>query len=223
MKAILGAISVAALFQAGLANKCQCGIANDKGVKNRIEGGSDTPPHKYPWMVGVGGPPGFCGGSLISSKHVLTAAHCVNKGHAKEFVVIVGAWDIHGSSKGKRISVRSIHRHKGYDQHGWDDIAILELATSVSFNKKVRPVCLPIENNPVDYNGKETILTGWGGGSGSKLDEADLNVIPNKDCNMGNGRNGRNQLICTHPAKNKKGACGGDSGSPLVTKQNGKR
>ena len=39
MKAILGAISVAALFQAGMTNKCQCGIANDKGVKNRIEVG----------------------------------------------------------------------------------------------------------------------------------------------------------------------------------------
>ena len=44
---------------------------------NRITGGSLASRGQFPWQVGLiinGG--SFCGGSLISSRWVLTAAHC---------------------------------------------------------------------------------------------------------------------------------------------------
>ena len=59
---------------------CNCGIAPNKQKTNnlRIVGGMETKPNKYPWQVGLIKPgfPVFCGGSIISAKHVLTAAHC---------------------------------------------------------------------------------------------------------------------------------------------------
>ena len=58
---------------------CNCGIAPQQTINNaRIIGGMETEPNKYPWQVGLIKPgfPVFCGGSIISAKHVLTAAHC---------------------------------------------------------------------------------------------------------------------------------------------------
>lgn len=47
-------------------------------VQTRIVGGSESAAYAYPFMVRLysGSGWGFCGGSLITSQHVLTAAHC---------------------------------------------------------------------------------------------------------------------------------------------------
>ena len=57
--------------------ECYCGLAERA---TRIVGGEDTEVNEYPWQAGLvsRGNPSYvwCGGSLISSKWVLTAAHC---------------------------------------------------------------------------------------------------------------------------------------------------
>ena len=75
---------------------CQCGIANEdysdhenpaaevvnsknEVVDTKIINGFETKPNEYPWQVALvksGRHTPFCGGSIISDKHVLTAAHC---------------------------------------------------------------------------------------------------------------------------------------------------
>jgi secreted trypsin-like serine protease len=75
---------------------CQCGIANEDyldhenpiaevlntkndEVDSKIINGYETKPNEYPWQVALvksGRHTPFCGGSIISDKHVLTAAHC---------------------------------------------------------------------------------------------------------------------------------------------------
>merc|ERR1711973_577278 len=58
---------------------CKCGEAK---TVSKIVGGVATEAHEYPWQVGLsgGGSVPFCGGSLISNKHILTAAHCTQGG-----------------------------------------------------------------------------------------------------------------------------------------------
>jgi len=44
-------------------------------------GGNNAVAGSYPWQVGIttaGGSRPYCGGSLISNKWILTAAHCVD-------------------------------------------------------------------------------------------------------------------------------------------------
>lgn len=59
-------------------NDCICGEANAEG--RRIIMGIETNPWKYPWMVALFSrhDKAYCGGALISDKHVLTAAHCIS-------------------------------------------------------------------------------------------------------------------------------------------------
>ena len=46
----------------------------------RIVGGSDASQGEFPWMVSITRRGGhFCGGTLITKNHVLTAGHCICK------------------------------------------------------------------------------------------------------------------------------------------------
>merc|ERR1719474_1371445 len=65
-----------------LNDSCNCGIPNRS---NRIIGGVETEANEYPWQVAIVSSTGyypFCGGTLISNIHVLTAAHCTDEGNS---------------------------------------------------------------------------------------------------------------------------------------------
>merc|ERR1711970_248809 len=69
---------------------CQCGIPNKY---NRIVGGVETEANEYPWQVGLVSPWGrtpWCGGTLISNRHVMTAAHCTAGKTPSDFQVLLG-------------------------------------------------------------------------------------------------------------------------------------
>ena len=62
---------------------CQCGAPSKN--KNRIVGGQPAEKNEYPWQVAIKAKPNqkpFCGGSILSSRTILTAAHCnIYKAH----------------------------------------------------------------------------------------------------------------------------------------------
>ena len=80
----LGTADAFMLFFFKVDSPCQCGLANGKGDDapiNRVINGQQALPNEFPWQVALvraGGHTPICGGSIISDRHVLTAAHCTN-------------------------------------------------------------------------------------------------------------------------------------------------
>ncbi|XP_031774629.1 chymotrypsin B-like [Apis florea] len=55
-----------------------CGQGNIGIRTARLVGGQNAIPHEFPWMVSISRKGGhFCGGTILNSKYVLTAAHCL--------------------------------------------------------------------------------------------------------------------------------------------------
>jgi len=90
-----------------------------------------------------------CGGSLIDSSHLLTAAHCVKQLRPEEIRVRLGEWDVNNDSEfypNIEFEVLSINIHpEFYSGNLYNDVAIIKLDGFVDFarNPHISPVCLP--------------------------------------------------------------------------------
>ena len=160
----------------------------------------------------------FCGGTLISDTHVLTAAHCTEDEIATGFSVLLGEHNI-ADGKSNRVDVAEIINHPNYDSQTLDnDFSILRLSNPVTFTNAVSPACLPADRSNT-YAGVTATVTGWGdlstgGSSPDVLQEVDVTVTTNAECNNVYGGEITKNMVCAGgPGKD---SCNGDSGGPLV-------
>ena len=127
---------------------CECGIANTKTevagddiVTQKIINGVEAKPNEFPWQVALvksGLHTPICGGTIISEKHILTAAHCTSDIELIEDVeALVGEHDLLTSNdEAKRMKISRIIEHPNYNPKTVAyDFSLLVLAEAISFSK----------------------------------------------------------------------------------------
>ncbi|XP_012139939.2 venom protease-like [Megachile rotundata] len=208
-----------------------CGFSSV--AHHRVVGGVPAEPGAWPWIAALGYENKsissqtiwMCGGSLISSRHVLTAAHCITD---DLYTVRIGDLDLFSDNDGVQPVQLGIDK---VTVHTANDIAVIRLSDDVQFSDYVRPICLPVgpslQNN--DFVRAFPFVAGWGSlESGSRiispiLMEAQVPVVNNAACNNAYSRFQAavidDRVLCAGYARGGKDACQGDSGGPLMLPQ----
>ncbi|KAG4072407.1 hypothetical protein HA402_004339 [Bradysia odoriphaga] len=194
--------------------------------------------HRWPWHVAIyhqaceNASVYQCGGSLISANAILTAAHCVLVPEA-QVTVSLGRLLLNESTSGASFhKVAKIIRHPDFlEEYKRNDIAIIELANTVTFDNYVQPVCLWSADKIHFSNivGKFGTVVGWGhtesGQVSNALREAYMPVVDAFTCLESNpdlfgGFLSRGNFCAG--TRNGTSICTGDSGGSMTFEQNGR-
>ncbi|NXU75169.1 FA9 factor, partial [Oreotrochilus melanogaster] len=162
----------------------------------RVVGGSDSMKGEVPWQVlltnsnGVG----FCGGSIINEKWVVTAAHCLSPGD--NVTAVAGEYntqeDDHTEQRRQVVRILPHYTYNATINKHHNDIALLELDKPLTFNSYVTPICIGSQKftNELLKHGIGTVT-----------------ILPN--------------MFCAGFAAGGRDTCEGDSGGPYTTEIEG--
>ena len=119
---------------------------NVRDIETRIVGGVDAKAMEFPFIVTIYKDGHFhCGGTIFSEFFIITAAHCTRNFELHYYEVWAGVLRRSSYSPTAQIAkVSHVIRHPNYEQATMaNDIALMKVKHHLSFNRWVRPICLP--------------------------------------------------------------------------------
>ena len=124
-----------------------CGCSSNAAAVNRIAGGEASANGTWGWAVSLSiRGNDRCGGSIISSSWILTAARCVSDVSASQVTVSAGSTKVWMGTQTRDTSRIVVHPGYNSDSNLYD-IALLQLATPLVMNDpNVAAICLPSVN-----------------------------------------------------------------------------
>lgn len=214
---------------------------------NRIIGGNKTALFEFPWMAllsydTANGRDFRCGGTVISNRYILTAAHCItNLSNLRLVQVRCGEYNISApldcevqsdpqlppvcAPPVQDMAFEEVIPHPNYNPSTYsDDIGLIRLAAPLNISvENVKPICLPVDNSLRNLNltSRRLIVTGWGATEAGRRSEdllkVEISVTSLENCRRiyANTPALLNDRQLCAGGQNRRDSCGGDSGGPL--------
>ncbi|KID82059.1 Peptidase cysteine/serine, trypsin-like protein [Metarhizium guizhouense ARSEF 977] len=217
------AITLAIAFSAVLAAAAT--------MNRRIVGGEDAKEGEFPFIVSLHFNDSSlgCGGSLLDSTTVLTAAHCLVYD-----VLNVRAGTLNKETGGVVAEVKSELFHPDYNPvKKQNDIAILKLSTPIRESKTISYANLPADGSDpfLSFTSFTAVAAGWGvtedGNTVDKLRKVAIPIRAPDEC-LGRFQtqdpeftNHLDTKVCAGEKGKDKDAGVGDSGGPLIDQETG--
>ena len=208
----------------------------DPANYDAIIGGVDARPGAWPFQVALleaGAGNNYqserCGGTLVDRFHVVTAAHCVYREQPKNLLVLTGTQSLATAAGGTRHKIAQIKVHPSYDDETQDyDVAVITLTTPAAGIAFFAELLTPAQESTLAATGEKAFVIGWGstipsgGGYPIKLKQVMVPIFARTDCNDRNSYDGEvsARMICAGYPAIKRDSCDGDSGGPLIVRDN---
>ncbi|NXN87974.1 CEL2A elastase, partial [Bombycilla garrulus] len=204
-----------------------CGVPAYPPLVSRVVGGEAARPYSWPWQASLqyqssGKWYHTCGGTLIATNWVLTAAHCISS--SLTYRVVLGKYNLDAEEEGSvALSPETIVVNKNWDEddvsNGYD-IALIKLPEHVTLSDQIQLACLPAAGSILSSN-TACYVTGWGrlktnGPLPDDLQQGLLLVVDYATCSKRSwwGSIVKNTMVCAG-GDGVTSSCNGDSGGPL--------
>ncbi|XP_026488066.2 serine protease gd-like [Vanessa tameamea] len=228
----------------GSLNALECGISGD-GARDYVPlvyNGLSYDRGEWPWLVALykrkfSSLSYICAGTLISEKHVVTAAHCMQRKSSytsiKNIVVKAGVYNLEDWSDDITVTrtLTGASIHNAYNASTLaNDLLVLTLDKDIPLSNFIKPACL--WSGSPDLNrivGKSGVVAGWGAnemGPGGKGEPrmVQMPIVSTATCRASKPEFHKltsTKTLCAGDHSG-SGPCLGDSGGGLYILDNGR-
>lgn len=147
----------------GLVFLALCVLYATADINTRIVGGKDAEEGQFPYQVSLRNifrRSHFCGGSILSSRFILTAAHCTQEINSIPMFVYAVVGTLNSIEGGVVVFIDKITPHEAFTTEKLEgDISLLRTTQEIVFTNLIQPIALPTHDTEKSTG---AILSGWG-------------------------------------------------------------